>query len=146
MTVKKYITLFSTPNHKDVEEAVRLCSSLPGLGLDHYGIPPSVAEWVAVPYIKTQTGEMFYGLEGIRCFASWWSQMSSIAAEKNPLAIVSKMKEMGYRLKLTEYTDGVYAAFGKSGIDGTPWQASQMPDIASAIASAALLALGENER
>jgi hypothetical protein len=39
-----------------------------GVEFDSYSVPPSVAEWVRVPYIKSAAGELFYGLNDIKFY------------------------------------------------------------------------------
>ena len=57
--------------------------------------------------------------------------------------VVEKLRVEGLRLRLVEYTDGFYAAFGAMAIDTAPWQASQVETAPLAICLAALKAVAQ---
>jgi hypothetical protein len=54
--------------------------------------------------------------------------------------VLAMMRKRGFRLRLTEYSDGYYAAFAESDIDSAAWTATQEPTLPAAICRAALAA------
>lgn len=72
---------------------------------------------------------------------AWKSKARNYLDGNGMLLVVGKMRELGWRRAVTEYSDGLYIAFAKEHIDIADWLIEQATDEPTATGQAALRAL-----
>lgn len=59
------LKLFVVNGHSNNKAVMDLLSGA-GIEAEAYSVPPTIEEYVPVPYLQAPTGERFHGLDGIK--------------------------------------------------------------------------------